>query len=104
MFRALLEILITIGVVLIARAVLTHLLRSIAVASRNAYQQTMNEAERRSGASGSAAEAHSTGQLHKDPVCGTYVAESTPFRRQVSGDTFYYCSDRCREVHTPVAR
>ena len=101
MFRALLEILITIGVVLIARAVLTHLLRSIAVASRNAYQQTTDEAEQRNRAAG---ESRSTGQLHKDPVCGTYVAESTPFRRQISGDTFYYCSDRCREVHTPVAR
>ena len=104
MFRALLEILITIGVILIARAVLPHLLKGIAVASRNAYQQTMDESERRNRAAESAGESRSTGQLHKDPVCGTYVAESTPFRRQISGDTFYYCSDRCREVHTPVAR
>ncbi len=45
-----------------------------------------------------------TGELHKDPVCGTYVAESTNFRRHASGQTFYYCSDSCREKHALVAR
>jgi YHS domain-containing protein len=103
MFRALLELLITIAIILMARAVLTHLLKSITIASRNAYRQTMDEAERRRDAAESARETHSTGQLHKDPVCGTYVAESTPYRRQISGDTFYYCSDTCRQAHTPVA-
>ena len=103
MFRAILELLITIGFVLIARAVFTHLLRSVTIASRNAYRQTMEESERRQNTAESAREAHSTGQLHKDPVCGTYVAESTPYRRQVSGDTFYYCSDTCQQAHTPVS-
>jgi YHS domain-containing protein len=102
MFRAILELLITIAVVLMARAVLTHFLRSVTTASRNAYRETMEEAERRRDAAESAQETRSTGQLHKDPVCGTYVAESTPYRRQVSGDIFYYCSDACRQAHTPV--
>jgi YHS domain-containing protein len=39
------------------------------------------------------------GELHKDPVCGTYVPESTSFRRQLSGKTVYYCSDACRQKH-----
>jgi hypothetical protein len=103
MFRAILELLITIAVLLMARAVFTHLLKSITIASRNAYRQTMDEAEWRRDATESARETHSTGQLHKDPVCGTYVAESTPYRLQISGDTFYYCSDACRRTHIPVA-
>jgi YHS domain-containing protein len=104
MIRAIIELLLVIGFVLFARFVFTHLLRSIAIASRNAYRQTMDEAERRRDAAESARETRSTGQLHKDPVCGTYVAESTPYRFQISGDTFYYCSDACRRAHTPVAR
>ena len=104
MFRVVLELLITIAVILMARAVFTHLLKSITVASRNAYRQTMDEAERRKEAAESAGETRSTGHLHKDPVCGTYVAESTPYCRQLSGDTFYYCSDTCRQAHTPVNR
>ena len=102
MFRVILELLITLAVILMARTVFTHLLRSITIASRNAYQQTAEEAERRRGAAESDRETRSTGQLHKDPVCGTYVAESTPYRRQISGDAFYYCSDTCRQIHTPV--
>lgn len=39
------------------------------------------------------------GELHKDPVCGTYVSESSSFRRQLSGKTVYYCSDACRQKH-----
>ena len=104
MFRAILELLVTIAVVLMARALFTHLLRSITIASRNAYRQTMDEAEHRRDETGSAHETRSTGQLHKDPVCGTYVAESTPYHRKVSGDIFYYCSDECRQAHAPVAR
>ena len=104
MFRAILELFITIAIVLVARAVLTHFMRSITIAARNAYQQTAEEAERRKGGAESATETRRTGQLYKDPVCGTYVAESTPYRRQISGDTFYYCSDTCRQAHTPVAR
>ena len=104
MFRAILELLMTVAVVLIARVVLTHLTQSVKTASRNAYRQTMDEAQRRQEGSESSENTRSTGQLYKDPVCGTYVPESTRFRRQISGDTFYYCSDRCRELHTPVAR
>ncbi len=104
MFRAILELLMTVAVVLIIRVVLTHLTQSVRTASRNAYRQTMDEAQRRREGSGSAENTRSTGQLHKDPVCGTYVSESTPFRRQISGGTFYYCSDKCRESHASVPR
>jgi len=44
------------------------------------------------------------GELKKDPVCGTYVAESAAFRRSAGGQTFYYCSEKCREKHALVAR
>jgi hypothetical protein len=44
------------------------------------------------------------GDLHRDPVCGTFVAETTAFQRRVSGQTFYYCSDSCKDKHSLVAR
>jgi hypothetical protein len=44
------------------------------------------------------------GDLHRDPVCGTFVAESTPFQRRQAGSTFYYCSEACKEKHALVAR
>lgn len=44
------------------------------------------------------------GDLHRDPVCGTFVAESTPFQRRTANQIFYYCSDVCREKHALVTR
>ena len=44
------------------------------------------------------------GDLHRDPVCGTYVAESTPHQRRTSGQVFYYCSESCKERHALAAR
>ena len=44
------------------------------------------------------------GDLHRDPICGTFGAESTPFQRRTASKVFYYCSDVCREKHALVAK
>lgn len=45
-----------------------------------------------------------SGDLHRDPVCGTFVAGSTAFQRQAGGERFYYCSEACRAQHSLAAR
>jgi YHS domain-containing protein len=109
--RTVLELVLTIIAVVVARAILTSLMRGVANAGRTAAApppsensgfQTQGQSQS-NGARGTQQQAQPTGELHKDPVCGTYVAESTPFRRQASGQTFYYCSADCREKHTLVA-
>jgi hypothetical protein len=45
-----------------------------------------------------------SGELHRDPVCGTFVAGSTAFQRQDAKQTFYYCSETCRAQHALVSR
>jgi YHS domain-containing protein len=53
----------------------------------------------------SSADTHELGgDLHRDPVCGTYVAESTPHQRRISGQVFYYCSESCKEKHALAPR
>jgi len=103
MLRALIELLITILIVLVARAVLTSVLKGIANASASAFRSGNPQFTAQRQADSPPASTPG-GDLHKDPVCGTYVAESTPFRQNVSGQTFYYCSGACREKHTLVAR
>jgi len=97
MVRAIIEICITILVAYVARAILTSVVRGIANASAQAFQQA------RTAKSTAAPDVNPTpppgSELHKDPVCGTYVAESTPFRRRVNGTIIYYCSDACRQKH-----
>ena len=92
MFRAILELVITILVAFVARAVLGSVVKAFgnaAAAARQAHPQQQQQQT----------ETKPTGELHKDPVCGTYVAESTAFQRRASGKTFYYCSDACRSKH-----
>jgi YHS domain-containing protein len=38
-----------------------------------------------------------TGELKKDPVCGTYTAAATSLHETVAGQTFYFCSPACRD-------
>jgi YHS domain-containing protein len=92
-FRAILELVITILVAMVARAVIGSVVRGFgnaAAAARQAHPQQQQQQQ---------AEAKPTGELHKDPVCGTYVAESTAFQQRTSGKTFYYCSEACRSKH-----
>ncbi|MGH9620383.1 MAG: hypothetical protein ACRD45_11870 [Bryobacteraceae bacterium] len=94
MTRAIIELCITILIAYVARAVIVSLMRGISNASSQAFQQPAQpkaDTPPSPPASGS--------QLHKDPVCGTYVSESTPYRRQRNGTTLYYCSTACREKH-----
>jgi YHS domain-containing protein len=37
------------------------------------------------------------GELHKDPVCGTYVSPQASVTRTVRGRVFYFCSPECRD-------
>jgi YHS domain-containing protein len=90
-FRTILELIITILVAMVARAVIGSVVKGFgnaAAASRQAPPPQQQQTA-----------AKPTGELHKDPVCGTYVAESTAFQRRVTGKTFYYCSDACRSKH-----
>ena len=37
------------------------------------------------------------GELKKDPVCGTYIAAATSIKKTVNGETYYFCSNACRD-------
>lgn len=95
MFRFILYTLLLIIVISVVKSVVNAVMKSLGdVAGRPA---TPPEKGRRPGA-------HLGGDLHRDPVCGTFVAESTAFQRRLGSQTFYYCSDACREKHALVAK
>jgi YHS domain-containing protein len=93
MFRMLLELIITILVAMVAKALLSSVMKGFGSAATSAFQQQQQQAPPQPP------ETPRAGELHKDPVCGTYVSETTNFRRQLSGKTVYYCSDACRQKH-----
>ena len=101
MFRAFIEILFIVLIIVVARALLGSIFRGVSNASSNSFQRPDS---RTTGTPQQAEGPQLGGELHKDPVCGTYVAETAPFHRQVGDQTFYYCSSTCRDKHALAAR
>jgi len=104
MIRALIEILMTIAVAMLARAILSSIVRGIGRASSASFAPPSASAGNSSGPQQRQTPTSSGGDLFKDPVCGTYVAQSSALRRQSGNQVFYYCSEACREKHALVAR
>jgi len=92
-FRTILELIITILVAMVARAVISSVAKGLGHAASASRQAPREQPQQQQAAP------KPTGELHKDPVCGTYVAESTAFQRRATGTTYYYCSDACRSKH-----
>jgi hypothetical protein len=95
MFRLILYLLLAVIIISVLRTVIGVLAK--------AFSSLLQ-----SGPSPASSRPRQTGQLggnlHRDPICGTFVAESTPFQRRLPGQVFYYCSDACREKHALVAK
>jgi YHS domain-containing protein len=97
-FRTIFELLITIILVIAARSLLGGVLRGLA----GSQSPPPTSQTRSPGAQGDGPQLN--GHLHRDPVCGTFVAETTRFQRQIGRQTVYYCSSDCREKHSYVAQ
>lgn len=99
MLRALIELLFTVFIIVVGRAVLTSVLKNVAKVSLGGFQNQSAQGERAAGQRRTEQPSgpQIAGELHKDPVCGTYVAESSAVRRQVGGRTIFYCSENCRK-------
>jgi YHS domain-containing protein len=40
-----------------------------------------------------------SGELKKDPACGTYISAATSIHEKVGGEIFYFCSKQCRDKY-----
>lgn len=40
-----------------------------------------------------------SGELKRDPVCGTFIATSTPHQKTVRGERVYFCSQDCQDQY-----
>jgi YHS domain-containing protein len=101
MFRAIIELIVTIVLAMAARAILSSLMKGFAGATRSGFNQPADQAK---PATEAKERVKTAGDLHKDPVCGTYVAESTRYKRGSGREAFYYCSEVCKEKHAVTAR
>ena len=96
MFRAIFEFVLMLLFAWVARAVLGSLMKGFGAAASGGFQQ-QNQRPSGTGGADQQKETPRSGELHKDPVCGTYVSEATSFRRLLSGKLF-------TTVPTPAVR
>jgi YHS domain-containing protein len=91
MIRALVYLLIGIFLITFLRMVIGILMRGMgeALSQRPAGQNPQG---------GSSAPPMS-GELKRDPVCGTFVPASTSFQKSVKGQPYYFCSAECRDKY-----
>lgn len=102
MYRFLFELIIVFVGAMVVRSVLASVMKGFGAAAATAFQQQQQQqqnSQQQQQQPQQPKDVPRVGELHKDPVCGTYVSESSSFRRQFSGKTIYYCSDACRQKH-----
>ena len=76
---------------------IVSVIRSVVQAVARAFGGTRpNTPSGQAGKADSSKQSAST-LLHQDPVCGTYVAAGTSFRKICGGEVFHFCSEECRD-------
>src|SRR5579883_265613 len=91
MFRAIFELLLTIVVIFFLRAVMRTLFKGFGEMMHpgaNAHQQPSPPNQ-----------LPLTGELKKDPSCGTYISAATSIKEKVVGETLHFCSKECRDKY-----
>jgi YHS domain-containing protein len=96
MFRVIFYLLLTVVVISVLKSIVGIFLKGVA--------QAMKASSDAPGAPRSN-QVPLTGELKKDPVCGTYIAAASSIKETVAGQTIHFCSAQCRDKYVDtVAR
>ncbi len=93
MFRVILYLIFAVILISVLRAILRIISKGFGeLMSPGAGQQ-------RQSSQASEKQVPLTGELKKDPACGTYIAAATSIQEKVGGEIFYFCSKQCRDKY-----
>ena len=91
MFRLIFYLLVTVFLITVVRGVWGVVLRGISQVL-SAGQPSQAKRAQPSGVPLS-------GELKKDPSCGTYISAATSIKQNVGGETHHFCSAECRDKY-----
>lgn len=96
MFRILFELLLTVVVLTVLKSIVGIVLRGVSEAMKpgSAAPGAPHPSNQRPSN-----QVPLTGELKKDPVCGTYVAATSSVKEKVAGQTIHFCSQECRDKY-----
>jgi YHS domain-containing protein len=91
MFRAIFYLLLTVVVITVLKSIVGVVLKGVSEAMKGS--SSAPDAPRPSN------QVPLTGELKKDPVCGTYIATATSIKERLGGETVHFCSQQCRDKY-----
>jgi|SRR5580658_1786183 YHS domain-containing protein len=94
MFRVIFYLLLTVVVISVLKSIVGIFLKGVAQAMKGGSSAPgARPAHRASN------QVPLTGELKKDPVCGTYIAAASSIKETVAGQTIHFCSAQCRDKY-----
>jgi YHS domain-containing protein len=91
MFRVIFYLLLTVVVISVLKSIVGIFLKGFA--------QAMKASSNAPGGPRQSNQVPLTGELKKDPVCGTYIAAASSIKETVAGQTIHFCSAQCRDKY-----
>ena len=91
MFRVIFYLLVTIFLITIVRGIIGIVLRG--------FSQLLNSPRQAPSKTSAGTEIPLSGELKKDPSCGTYISAATSIKQTVGGQTHHFCSAECRDKY-----
>ena len=91
MFRLIFYLLVTVFLITVVRSVLGVVLRGVA--------QVLSAGQPAQAKRSPAGSVPLSGELKKDPSCGTYISAATSIKQNVGGETHHFCSPECRDKY-----
>ena len=87
MIRTVITLLLGIIAITVIRAIIGILSKGVGELFRSSEETTANQT----------AGTKAGGQLHRDPVCGIFVAEGAAVVKSAGGKRVFFCSTACRD-------
>jgi YHS domain-containing protein len=91
MFRVIFYLLLTVVAITVLKSIVGIVLKGVA--------EAMKPDSTAPGAARPSNQVPLTGELKKDPVCGTYIAAASSIKETVAGQTIHFCSAQCRDKY-----
>ena len=91
MFRLIFYLLVTVFLITIVRGIIGIVLRG--------FSQLLNSPQQSAAKPAAGRDVPLSGELKRDPSCGTYISAATSIKQTVSGQTYHFCSAECRDKY-----
>jgi YHS domain-containing protein len=93
MFRAIFYLLLTVVIISVLKSIIGIVLKGVSEAMKPGSTMPGRSSNQTSN------QVPLTGELKKDPVCGTYIAAASSIKETVAGQTIHFCSAQCRDKY-----